>query len=155
MLRGIISTACGWIAIQAEGHFADEFATDADFRDSYSLSGLVWRLGWQDDASLSAADKLTQLNLRRQWRELRRQYLRFYALRASVNFSLGSHDEWEIFRQINLRRREKGVAANGDNAEVTEQLAGFFDQNQIDPGAAEAPTSRGYAMPPAVRSKGR
>jgi hypothetical protein len=128
-------------------HFdAFYFLGPRDVQDFFLAPGLVWKPGWQDDSSLSLSDKLTQLNLRKQWRELRRQYLRFYGLRASVNFSLGSHDEWEIFRQINLGRREKAIAANGDNAGVAEQLAAFFDQKQLDPGAAEAPLSRGYAM---------
>jgi hypothetical protein len=128
-----------------EGHFASKFATNPDFRDNYSLAGLVWRNGWQNDTALTAAEKESQATLRVQWKEMRRQYLRFYALRASVNFSLGSHDEWEIFRQINAIRREKQVAPNGDNVGIAEQLAGFFDQKQIDPGAAEAEISRGYS----------
>lgn len=128
-----------------EGHFASKFATNPDFRDSYSLTGLVWRNGWQDDTAVTPAEKTSQAALRVQWKEMRRQYLRFYALRASVNFSLGSHDEWEIFRQINELRRKNLQAPNGDDIGIAEQLAGFFDQKQIDPGAAETKLSRGYA----------
>ncbi|MGA7927972.1 MAG: hypothetical protein WCA20_18530 [Candidatus Sulfotelmatobacter sp.] len=69
--------------------------------------------------------------------------MRFYALRASVNFSLGGHDEWEIFRQINIKRRNDKSA--DDNVGIPDQLGGFFDQSQIDPGASEALLSRGYA----------
>jgi hypothetical protein len=127
-----------------EGHFARKFATDPDFRDTYSSNVIVWRNGWQDDKNLTREDRQLQQSARHQWADLRRQYVRFYALRASINFSLGSHDEWEIFRQINLLRRK--ALEKGDNLGVAEQLGGFFDQSQIDPAAAEAPLSRGYAV---------
>jgi hypothetical protein len=126
-----------------ETHFARKFATDPDFRDNYSLAGLEWCRGWQQDAQLTGAEKDAQSRLRDQWAELRRQYVRFYALRASVNFSLGSHDEWEIFRQINIHRRAS--LEKEDNLGLPEQLAGFFDQSQIDPSASESDLSRGYA----------
>ncbi len=127
-----------------EGHFAGKYATDVDFRDAYSSAVIAWRPGWRDDPKLSGADKKAQEDERRKWAELRRQFVRFYALRASINFSLGSHDEWEIFRQINILRRK--ALEKGDNLGVAEQLGGFFDQSQVDPAAAEAPLSRGYAV---------
>ena len=127
-----------------EAHFARKLATDVDFCDSYNVAGIDWRPGWRNDPALGQAAKDKQEALRLQWTNLRRDYLRFYALRASVNFSLGSHDEWEIFRTINnLRRGRKTV---GDKVGIAEQLAGFFDGIQIDPGASEAGISRGYAV---------
>jgi hypothetical protein len=126
-----------------EAHFARKFTTDPDFRDNYSIDGIVWRKGWQQDSAMKPEEKLAAKQLRSQWADLRRQYVRFYALRASVNFSLGSHDEWEIFRQINLRRRND--KSTGDNVGIPDQLGGFFDQSQIDPSASEAVLSRGYA----------
>jgi hypothetical protein len=126
-----------------EAHFARKFSTDPDFRDNYSINGIEWHKGWQQDAKITPEEKVTQKQLRAQWADLRRQYVRFYALRASVNFSLGSHDEWAIFRQINIKRRND--KSPGDNVGIAEQLGGFFDQSQIDPGASEAILSRGYA----------
>ncbi len=111
-----------------EDYFSRKYSGDPDFRDAFSVSGLTWPTQRpQDDGK------------RREWDELRTRFFRFYSLRASVNFSLGSHDEWNIFRVINERRRN---AANGD---VGEQLGGFFDGRQIEPGAAESPLSKGYA----------
>lgn len=126
-----------------EAHFARKFASDPDFRDAYSLPGILWRSDWQHDATMKADEKLAQKKLRSTWADLRRQYVRFYALRASVNFSLGSHDEWRIFCEINKRRRNDTSA--GDNVGIPDQLSGFFDQSQIDPSASEFPLSRGYA----------
>lgn len=126
-----------------EAHFARRFATDSDFRDNYSIGGIVWRKGWQQDPAMKSDERIAQTRLRAQWADLRRQYVRFYALRASINFSLGSHDEWEIFRQINIKRRDE--KAPDDNIGIPDQLGGFFDQSQIDPSASEAALSRGYA----------
>jgi hypothetical protein len=67
-------------------------------------------------------------------------------LRASVNFSLGSHDEWNIFVELNrlrLKDSQKGTPPDGDTGEL---LAGFFDGRQVDPGAAVQVVSRGYAV---------
>jgi len=129
-----------------EAHFARKFITDPDFCDSYSIAGIDWRRGWRDDIGLSDQAKQNQTDLRLKWGDLRRQYVRFYGLRASANFSLGSHDEWNILRQINrLRRQAVRPNGKGDNIGIPEQLPGFFDGIQIDPGASEAELSRGYA----------
>jgi hypothetical protein len=77
---------------------------------------------------------------------LRTEFLRFYGLRASANFSLGSHDEWSIFRLINAGRRKKTAAPGMLGGDIGEQLAGFFDRNQVDPASSEAPLSPGYAV---------
>jgi hypothetical protein len=127
-----------------EAHFARKFGTDPDFRDNYSIGGIEWRKGWQQDQEMNHDEKIAQTKLRELWADLRRQFLRFYALKASINFSLGSHDEWEIFRQINIKRRSDNLP--GDNVGVSDQLGGFFDQSQIDPSASEARLSRGYAL---------
>ena len=123
-----------------ETHFARKYATDPDFRDAFAKNGIAWGSSYRN-----APNAAMQERLRLDWEAPRRDYIRFYSLRASVNFSLGSHDEWEIFRQINIRRRKALEVPNGDDLGVPEQLAGFFDQSQIDPGASEAALSRGYA----------
>jgi|SRR5580704_6361202 hypothetical protein len=104
-----------------QAYFARKFATDFDFRQAFS-----------------ALDK---------WSQLRNDFLRYYSLRASVNFSLGSHDEWLIFRAINAARREKTEDAQKFmvDGDVSEQVAGFFDGGQLDPASTEAGLSRGYS----------
>jgi hypothetical protein len=63
----------------------------------------------------------------------------YYALRASIAFSYGSHDEWNIARIINERRR--GSTDYG----LANQLGIMFDGAAAAPGAAEAPISSGDA----------
>jgi len=124
-------------------YFARKFATDADFRTEFSDPNITWsKLGPR------TAINESQYHARDLWSLRRSDFLRYYALRASANFSLGSHDEWLIFEAINALRREatknpKRFIVDGD---VGEQLAGFFDGAQIDPASTEAPVSRGYSV---------
>ena len=67
------------------------------------------------------------------------KFRNYYGLRASVSFSLGSHDEWNIVRAINQRRRE---AAGPDG--IVKQLAVYFDGHAVPPGMFEAPVADGY-----------
>ena len=67
------------------------------------------------------------------------RFRNYYGLRASVAFSYGSHDEWNIARLINIRRR--GAADFG----IAEQLAIFFDGRPQSPGAYELVTAAGDA----------
>lgn len=124
-----------------EEYFARKFTFDPDFRKEYTKPGPNWELAVEanDEESLKEKDR------REEWELARKRFFRFYAIRASANFSLGCHDEWNIFRLINERRLE--LTRNDDlpNGNVGEVLAGFFDGKQIDPGAAVTCVSKGYA----------
>ena len=61
----------------------------------------------------------------------------YYGLRASVAFSYGSHDEWNIARLLNERRR--GATAFG----IANQLSVFFDGQPVNPGNFESATASG------------
>jgi hypothetical protein len=63
----------------------------------------------------------------------------YYALRASVAFSLGSHDEWNIARTVNQKRRGAGTGAIG------RQWGIWFDGRPVSPSEYEAPAAAGYA----------
>ena len=63
----------------------------------------------------------------------------YYALRASIAFSYGSHDEWNIARIINARRR--GATDYG----LANQLGIMFNGAAAAPGAAEVPIANGDA----------
>ena len=52
----------------------------------------------------------------------------YYALRASVAFSLGSHDEWNISHILNERRRAS------DQFGIGNQIAIMFDGHGVTPG---------------------
>jgi hypothetical protein len=56
-----------------------------------------------------------------------------------VAYSYGSHDEWNIARLINMRRR--GATDFG----IANQLAIFFDGQPQSPGGYEDPTAPGDA----------
>ena len=61
----------------------------------------------------------------------------YYGLKASVSFSYGSHDEWNIARLLNERRRgatEFGIAG---------QLPVLFDGQAVNPGSYKSPTASG------------
>jgi hypothetical protein len=116
-------------------YFSRKFAIDSDFRDHFSIPGIKWQ-------ALLPGEVLSenQKKLRNEWENMRSDFFRYYALKASVNFSLGSHDEWLIFKTLNAIRREK---SNGD---VGVQIAGYFDGGQIDPASSELPLSPGYSQ---------
>jgi hypothetical protein len=68
------------------------------------------------------------------------QFRKYYALRASTAFSYGAHDEWNIARAINARRR----AQDGKKG-IAQQLGLFFDGRAVSPGLFESATSSGNA----------
>ena len=98
-----------------EEYFARKFTTDSDFRDHFSPDGDSWE-------------------------ELRKDFIRFYSLRAGATFSKGCHDEWNILILLNeLRLKERGIGS---------QIAAFFDSEQVPPSAAEGFIFPGYAVKP-------
>ena len=113
------------------------FAGPSDFASYFELTGQadLERLeAWfdarvaKDPAFKSAVDQgsITKAGFRN-----------YYGLRASVAFSYGSHDEWNIARLINDRRR--GAADYG----IANQLAVFFDGHPVTPGGYENPAASG------------
>jgi hypothetical protein len=73
-----------------------------------------------------AANKITKATFRN-----------YYALRASVAFSYGSHDEWNIARLLNERRR--GATDFG----IAKQISVLFDGNAVPPGDYETGVASG------------
>ncbi len=61
----------------------------------------------------------------------------YYGLRASIVFSYGSHDEWNIARILNERRR--GATAYG----LANQISIFYDGRPVVPAAYEQPVASG------------
>ena len=66
-------------------------------------------------------------------------FRRYYGLRASSTASRGAHDEWNIVRVINERRRADPKAGTAG------QVAVLFDGRPVAPGELEATVSQGYA----------
>jgi len=65
-------------------------------------------------------------------------FRKYYALRASASVSRGAHDEWNVFRLINERRRADSKLGTGN------QIPVLFDGRGVAPSDAEAPISEGY-----------
>jgi hypothetical protein len=62
----------------------------------------------------------------------------YYALKASAAFSRGAHDEWNIIRLINERRR------NDSKLGIANQLPVFFDGRGVPAADSESMVSDGY-----------
>jgi hypothetical protein len=134
-----------------QNYFARKFAVDASFRDSYSRADIRW--GTRDPAMpVTQSDQDARAN----WESMRLDFLRFYALRASANFSLGSHDEWLIYHFLNAGRRRLTERPDADmeGGDVGTQIAGFFDGSQLEPGASEVMLSPGYSRGNAMQANG-
>jgi len=65
-------------------------------------------------------------------------FRRYYALRASSTVSRGAHDEWNIFKAINERRRADSKIG------TTGQIPVLFDGRGVNPTDVEAAVSEGY-----------
>jgi len=65
-------------------------------------------------------------------------FRRYYALRASASVSRGAHDEWNIFRILNEKRRADGKFGAGG------QMSILFDGSGVAPPQAESAVSEGY-----------
>lgn len=63
----------------------------------------------------------------------------YYALRASVSFSSGSHDEWNISHLLNERRRAS------DEFGIGNQISILFDGRGVTPGGFEGSIAAGTA----------
>jgi len=70
----------------------------------------------------------------------KRSFRDYYALRASVVYSYGSHDEWNIVRAVNERRRD----ADGKTG-IAKQMGVFFNGRAVAPGLFEVPVAPGDA----------
>ena len=66
-------------------------------------------------------------------------FRKYYGLKASSTVSKGAHDEWNIIRIVNERRR------NDPKLGVGNQLAVFFDGQGVPAAHVEAAVSEGYA----------
>lgn len=65
-------------------------------------------------------------------------FRKYYGFRASASVSRGAHDEWNIFRLINEKRRADGKLGTGN------QIPMLFDGRAVAPPESEAPVSEGY-----------
>ena len=115
------------------------FVGPSDFAAYFGLSGSadLDRLAAFFDERLK-----TDTDLQRavaQGRITRTGFRNYYGLRASVSFSLGAHDEWNIAQTINARRRADAKYGVGN------QMPTWFDGRAVSSAEAEQTMSVGYA----------
>ena len=115
------------------------FAGPTDFGKRFDLTGkgdLETLEVWFDQHAAEYPDLKTAID-QNGAAKTKLAFRNYYGLRASVAYSLGSHDEWNIARLINARRR--GATEFG----IANQLAIFFDGQPQTPGGYENPTTSG------------
>ena len=109
------------------------FVGPSDFARHFSLDGRadMERLDAYYDNLVKTDPDLGKID--------KKSFREYYALRASVAFSFGSHDEWNIVREINAARR-----ASKDYG-LARQLGVFFDGRPVAPGLYETQVAAGTA----------
>jgi len=109
------------------------FTGPNDFRAALKLgdTDIMGRLDTEYDQRAATDPSLRAID--------KKLFRNYYALRASVAFSLGSHDEWNIARTVNEKRRSAGRTAIG------RQWGIWFDGNPVPPSAYETAAANGYA----------
>jgi hypothetical protein len=118
--------------------FARQFAFDLKGgpgkQDSYMdrLEGYLDNLDNYYDRQSATDDNLKKID--------KKSFRNYYGLRASVAFSYGSHDEWNIVRTINEKRRNADAKVG-----IAKQLAVFFDGRPLPPGLFETAVEPGNA----------
>jgi hypothetical protein len=109
------------------------FVGPSDFARHFSLDGRgdMERLDAYYDGLVKTDPDLGKID--------KKSFREYYALRASVAFSLGSHDEWNIVATLNAARR-----ASKDYG-IARQLGVFFDGRPVAPGLLETQVAAGDA----------
>lgn len=110
------------------------FVGPADFARYFSLDGRgdLEKLEAYYDGLTKTDEELKKVD--------KRQFRNYYGLRASVTASLGSHDEWNIVRMINEKRRHD---AHKSEFGIARQVAMLFEGNALPPGPTETSTASG------------
>lgn len=72
-------------------------------------------------------------------RVTKNSFRNYYALKASVSFSNGAHDEWNIFRLLNERRRADAKYG------VANQISVLFDGKPVSPVESELAVAAGVS----------
>jgi hypothetical protein len=107
------------------------FVGPSEFAQHFGLTGKadLQRLGAYYDATIKTDPELKKID--------RRAFRDYYGLRASVSFSYGSHDEWDIIRAINQKR------IGDPNYGISRQISVLFDSKAAAPGLLETTVAPG------------
>jgi hypothetical protein len=114
-----------------EIYFARKYSLDEDFKNDFDCIM---------ENNVCHPLNLANPQEKSMWQQRRQEFFRYYAIKAGTNFSIGSHDEWNIVRMLNAKRQ-----AHPDVYGISGQIAVFFDGRQIDLGSYAMPATPGYA----------
>jgi hypothetical protein len=110
------------------------FVGPSEFARHFGLTGIgdLEKLEAYYDATSKTDEGLKKVD--------KRAFRDYYGLRASVAFSFGSHDEWNIVHTINQKRR-----ANDGATGIAKQMGVFFDGQPVAAGLFDTPIAAGDA----------
>jgi len=135
----------GDLTASIQNYFSRKYDLDSDFRDFFTVKGI----GWGKEYDASGAPKPgehteEELRLIKIWDRKRLDFFRFYSLKASMNYSPGGHDEWNIWYLLNELRIKKadGDIKAGRKAGIGELIPAYFDTKQVTPADF---VTRGYS----------
>jgi hypothetical protein len=132
-----LSSDEGDLTSSINNYFARKYAADADFRDYYTVKGIEWGAYSKDNPRPDSENILIQ-----EWEKKRKDFFRFYSLKAGMNYSLGGHDEWNIWFLLNDLRVKK----LGRRTAIGELIPGFFEGRQVTPADFTVRTINGYEV---------
>ncbi|MER6154469.1 hypothetical protein ABT147_02885 [Streptomyces sp. NPDC001868] len=122
----------GALVAAVEAYFARKYAVDPDF--------------WTDYGTVPGPDgarrplDLTDRDDAAVWEARRKEFVRFYTVRAGGSYSLGCHDEWNIL--VRLNRARAGHPAYGPG----ELIAAYYGGRARSMAESELETSPGYEI---------
>ncbi|MDX2880176.1 hypothetical protein PV366_42355, partial [Streptomyces ipomoeae] len=126
------SGGSGSLVAGVEAYFARKYAIDPDFWTDF---GTV--VG--PDGSRRSLD-LTDPEDALVWEARRKEFVRFYTVRAGGSYSLGCHDEWNIFVRLNRERARHPAYGPG------ELIAAYYGGRARSMAETETETSPGYEV---------
>lgn len=124
------------------------FGEDFDFVYFVGPSDFAALFGFNGVADMEKVDAYfdqrikTDKNLQREverGRVSRQTFRNYYGLKGSITVSNGAHEEWNIFRTLNERRRADKAYGMGN------QIPMLFDGRAVPPATAEIPNSPGIS----------
>lgn len=128
----------GDLTSSIHNYFARKFALDSDFRNFYSMRGINWGGHDSDEIKRPVEEQL----LLEEWNKKRQDFFRFYALKAGINFSSGSHDEWNIWFELNRKR----IAKLERKEALGNFIPAYFEGKQITPPDFTIRADKGYEV---------
>ena len=118
----------GDLTASIQSYFSRKFSSDSAFRDTYTIKNLTWGLELDSNSNPIPRSK-EQADLLDKWNSIRLDFFKFYSLKASINFSLGSHDEWNIWFLLN----QKKIQVLDRKTAIGNLTPAFFEGKQVTP----------------------